>query len=104
MRIDRLDFVLRADCPHDETWVSGEVWVDGERVTGVRFEKTCRVQSVRFEPIEGRKVEIKNLRWRESGWCALTELRVWGLDADRTPTAIIAAKSRAGQLGKAPLQ
>jgi hypothetical protein len=104
VRIDRLDFVLRADFPHDEAWIAGEICVDGKRVAGVRLEKTAGAQRVLFEPAEGRTVAIKDLQWGKPGWCALTELRVWGLDADQTPQAIIAAKSRDGQLEKAPLQ
>jgi hypothetical protein len=104
VRIDRLDFVLRADFPHDEIWLAGEVCVDGRKVTDVRFKKSREAQSACFEPVEGRKLEIRDLRWEKAGWCALTELRVWGLDADRTPQAIIAAQSQAAQLEKTPLQ
>ncbi len=104
MRIDRLDIVLRADFPHDEAWTAGDVRIDGRHVVRMHLEKTREVQSVRFEPVEGRKLEIKNLAWEKPGWCALTELRVWGLDADRTPSAIIAAKSKGEQLKNVPLQ
>ena len=69
-----------------------------------QIRKTGEAQSVCFEPVEGRKVELKNLRWEKPGWCALTELRVWGLDANRTPQAIIAAESKNGHLEELPLQ
>jgi hypothetical protein len=104
VRVDRLDLVLRADFPHDEVWIAGDVYVDGRKVTSAHLAKRRDVQCVRFEPIEGRKLEIKNLRWDKPGWCALSELRVWGLDADRTPRAIIAEKSRAGHLKSGSLQ
>ncbi len=91
VRIDRLDIVLRADFPHDEVWVDGEVRIDGRHVARLNLAKTSDAQSVRFEPVEGRNLEIRDLRWERPGWCALTELRVWGLDADRAPRAIIAA-------------
>ena len=92
VRIDRVDVVVRADFPHDEVWTAGEVKIDGRQVAGLKLAKTGDVQTTSFEPVEGRKLEIGNLRWQKPGWCALTELRVWGLDADRTPQAMIAAR------------
>lgn len=104
VRLDRVDLVLRADFPHDEHWQSVELVLDGRVVAKPKLERSAAIQTFTFPPGEGRCLELRNLRWNKEGWCALSELRAWGLDADRTPKARISQAGASGALRKEPLQ
>lgn len=104
VRIDRVDLLLRADFPHDETWRRAVVIADGREVATVSLRKTADAQTVTFDPVECETLELRELEWTAPGWCALSEIRVWGLDADRTPTALIAQHAEEGRLKDVELQ
>lgn len=104
VRIDRVDLLLRADFPHDESWKHAKLFADGREIKSFELRHEAGVQTIQFPPVACAKLELRDLEWRARGWCALTELRVWGLDADRTPQAIIDQQSAAGTLKDTELQ
>ena len=103
VRIDRVDLFLRADFPHDQAWARGELWADGTKIANLHLSASAAVQTTSFPPVECATVELRNLVPGKPGWCALSEIQVWGLDADRTPANRILAAKSAG-LAQVPLQ
>ena len=89
VQVDRVDCILRADFPHDKTWNKGELWVDDRKVADLNFEDSGKNQFFSFKPVVGKVFEIRKLTRRSPGWAALSEMKLWGLDADRTPGALI---------------
>lgn len=104
VRIDRVDLLLRADFPHDESWKHAKLFADGREIKSFELRHEPGVQTIQFPPVECAKLELRDLDWRARGWCALTELRVWGLDAERTPQAIIDRQAAVGTLKDVELQ
>lgn len=83
VKVDRVDLFLRADFPHDESWKHAVLVADGKEVASVDLKHEAEVQTVKFPAVECRKLELRQLEWRDKGWCALTEMRVWGADVKR---------------------
>jgi hypothetical protein len=80
--IDRVALLIRADFPHDSHWHAATLaFSDGSRES-IRIDKTAEIQQF---PIAQRTVtwmRITDLMQDEPlGWCALTEVQVWGRDA-----------------------
>jgi hypothetical protein len=103
VRIDRVDLIQRADFPHDQSWVRGELWADGAKIADLRLAASGAIQTTTFAPVECQTVELRNLIPSKPGWIGLTEIQVWGIDADRTPANRISAAKATG-LAQVPLQ
>lgn len=104
VRIDRVDLIQRADYPHDKPWTSCEVWALGRKIREVRMDNSSGPQTALFEAVECEEIQLRNFRSNEPGWYALTEFRVWGVDADRTFKSRIKEGQADGTLQKVPLQ
>ena len=78
---------IRADFPHDKHWKRATlVFSDGSRKP-IDLEKTPAPQTVVFPPRKTTSVRLVDLVQDEPlGWCALTEVEVWGRD----PVAVAA--------------
>ena len=87
VEIDKLVILIRADFPHDKHWHRATlVFSDGSRVP-IDLEKTPAPQTVVFRSRKTTSVRLVDLVQDEPlGWCALTEVEVWGRD----PVAVAA--------------
>jgi hypothetical protein len=90
VQVDRLVLVIRADFPHDSHWKSATVeFSDGSRET-ISIKKMPKPQTFRFKPRTVVWLKITDLvQDQPLGWCALTEVEVWGRDA--APPAVAEA-------------
>ena len=80
--VDSVVLVIRADFPHDRHWHSGAIeFSDGTR-EAIRIEKQAEPQKLAFSKRKVSWVRITDLKQAEPlGWCAFTEVEVWGTDA-----------------------
>lgn len=81
--IDRVSLVIRADFPHDAHWHAATLeFSDGSREQ-IRIAKTAEKQEFAVRQRVVTSMRITNLVQSEPlGWCGLTEVQVWGRDAD----------------------
>jgi hypothetical protein len=81
VEIDKVVIVLRADFPHDSHWHRAAlVFSDGHREP-MKLNKVAEPQTFTFDAWRTSSVRIVDLVQDEPpGWCALTELQVWGRD------------------------
>jgi hypothetical protein len=81
VEIDKLVITIRADFPHDKHWKRATLlFSDGSRKP-IELEKTPSAQTVVFSPKKTTAVRLVDLTQDEPlGWCALTEVEVWGRD------------------------
>jgi hypothetical protein len=88
VEIDKLVILIRTDFPHDKHWHRATLlFSDGGRVP-IDLEKTAAPQTVVFASRKTTSVRLVDLAQDEPlGWCALTEVEVWGRD----PVAVAAA-------------
>ena len=80
VEIDKIDFYLRADFPHDTYWKSMEIeFSDGTRVPA-EFKETAEAQRVTFEPKVTKFVHLTNFKQAvfPLSWAALTQIEVFG--------------------------
>ncbi|GAG01584.1 unnamed protein product, partial [marine sediment metagenome] len=82
VQVDKLVVYLRAEFPHDKHWRSAVLeFSDGSRQE-INFAKTAAPQSFTFDHRTVTWVKLTDLVQEEPlGWCALTEIEVWGRDA-----------------------
>jgi hypothetical protein len=84
VEIDKVVIVPRADFPHDSHQAT-LIFSDGNRRT-IELEKKAEPQTFTFEARRTSSVRLADLVQDEQpGWCALTEVEVWG--RDRIPVA-----------------
>ena len=81
VEIDKLVITIRADFPHDKHWKRATLlFSDGSHMS-IELEKTPSAQTVVFSPKRTTAVRLMDLTQDEPlGWCALTEVEVWGRD------------------------
>jgi hypothetical protein len=81
VEIDKLVITIRADFPHDKHWKRASlVFSDGSRMP-IDLEKTPVPQTIAFAARKTVSVRLMDLMQDEPlGWCALTEVEVWGRD------------------------
>jgi hypothetical protein len=92
VRLDRLDVIRRADLPHDVWWTAVQVLVDDQVVVKrAELSRPQDIHTITWVPAIGRRITLRMLAQSSPGWCALTELRAWGVDADRLPERRIRA-------------
>ena len=91
VEIDKIVVYLRADFPHDMHWKSAVIqFSDGTREK-ISIDKTAEPQTFAFDKRTVSWLKITDLVQDEPlGWCALTEVQVWGRDA-KGATARVAA-------------
>ena len=81
--IDRIALLIRADFPHDSHWQTATLeFSDGSRER-IRIAKTAEKQHFPFRQRTVTRMRMTDLVQDEPlGWCGLTEVQVWGRDAD----------------------
>ncbi len=81
VEVDRATVTIRADFPHDQHWERADlIFSDGHKQS-IRIQKTGAPQVFTFRPRRTTSVKIANLVQKKPlGWCALTEVEVWGRD------------------------
>ena len=86
VEIDKVVIILRADFPHDRCWHRATlIFSDGHRQT-IDLEKKAEPQVFTFDVRRTSSLRLADLVQDEPpGWCALTEVEVWG--RDRIPVA-----------------
>ena len=80
VEIDKIDFYLRADFPHDTYWKSIDIeFSDGSRING-EFKETEKVQTVAFEKKRSTYIHLTNFKQAvyPLSWAALTQIEVYG--------------------------
>jgi len=94
VEVDKVVLYVRADFPHDACWREATIeFSDGSREK-IRIEKTADPQAFVFRARAATGLRLANFVQDEPlGWCALTEVEVWGHDAKSlmriAPLAII---------------
>lgn len=85
VEVDKLVLFIRADFPHDKHWHRATVeFSDGSRHK-IEIEKTAEPQTFAFEKRIVTWLRLTELVQTEPlGWCALSEVEVWGRDAAPT--------------------
>ncbi|MFV1965359.1 MAG: hypothetical protein ACC628_08045 [Pirellulaceae bacterium] len=83
VEIDRVVLHLRADFPHDRYWHTGAIeFSDGTREP-VSLRKTAEPQAFSFDARTVTWIRLTDLvQELPLGWCGLTEVEVWGRDAE----------------------
>jgi len=83
VEIDKLVLVLRADFPHDSFWHQCVVeFSDGSR-EAISIRKTSEPQVFSFNKRTVNWIRLADfIQELPIGWCALTEVEVWGRDAE----------------------
>lgn len=78
---DKVVIHVRADFPHDDHWHSATIaFSDGTKET-IKLQKTAEPQVFTFAKRYVSWLRLTDLKEAEPlGWCALTELEVWGKD------------------------
>jgi hypothetical protein len=81
VEVDKVDLWIRSDFPHDNYWHSAVIeFSDGSREK-IKMEKTHEMQSFSFDKRVVQWLRLTDLVQSEPlGWCALTEVEVWGRD------------------------
>ena len=88
VQIDKLVITIRADFPHDKYWKGATLlFSDGSRKP-IDLEKVSTPQTIVFPSRKTTSLRLVDLVQEEPlGWCALTEVEVWGRDTPPIPTA-----------------
>jgi len=81
--IDKIVLYIRADFPHDRHWHGATIeFSDGSREK-IRIDKTDRPQTFKFARRTVTWLRLTDLVQAEPlGWCGLSEVEVWGRNAD----------------------
>ncbi|HUT35102.1 MAG TPA: carbohydrate-binding protein [Planctomycetota bacterium] len=82
VEVDKLVLVIRADFPHDRHWHGAVVeFSDGSREK-LEIKKQAEPQTFEFKKRTVAWLQLTDLVQEQPlGWCALTEVEVWGKDA-----------------------
>jgi hypothetical protein len=93
VEVDRIVLALRADLPHDKFWRGADlVFPDGTK-KALPFEPTGRKQEFPFPAKKVTWVELRDFVQPEPrGWCALSEVEVWGRDLPSSGAGAAPAK------------
>ena len=86
VEIDKIVLYIRADFPHDRHWHSATIeFSDGHRKK-IAIRKTHEPQTFSFAKRTVTRLRLVDLVQDEPlGWCALTEVQVWGRQATERP-------------------
>lgn len=76
---DKVVIYIRADFPHDAYWKGGTIEFSDGSKEKIFFQKTAMPQEFKFSPRRIEWLRITDLVQDEPlGWCAFTEVEVWG--------------------------
>ena len=83
--VDKLVIYIRADFPHDKYWHEASIEFSDGSEQKFEIKKTDKAQEFKFKG--GKKkiswVRLSDFKQTEPlGWCALTEVEVWGWNED----------------------
>ena len=80
VEVDKIDFYLRADFPHDTYWKSMDVEFSDGSVVPASFEETAAAQRISFEPKVTSYIHLTNFKQAAEplSWAALTQIEVFG--------------------------
>ena len=86
VEVDKLMLAIRADFPHDRHWHAATVeFSDGSREK-IEIKKQAEPQAFEFKKRTVAWLQLTGLVQEPPlGWCALTEVEVWGKDAPLAP-------------------
>ena len=78
---DKIVLYVRADFPHDDFWHSATIKFSDGTKESIKLQKTADPQVFRFDKRNVSWLRLTDLKEAEPlGWCALTEVEVWGKD------------------------
>ena len=81
VNVDKMVIYLRADFPHDGYWKSARIEFSDGSGENIELKKTAAAQEFHFQRRRTAYVRLARLvPAPEGGWCALTEVQVWGND------------------------
>ena len=88
VEIDKVVLYIRADFPHDRHWRTATIaFSDGSRER-ITLARTANPQTFTFTKRTARWLKFTDLVQDEPlGWCAFTEVQVWGRDARQAKVA-----------------
>jgi hypothetical protein len=86
VEIDKVRLYIRADFPHDDFWHSATIEFSNGSREAIRIKKTAEVQEFTFDKRIVSWLRLTDLVEEPPlGWCALTEVEVWGKDVYAPP-------------------
>lgn len=80
VEVDKIDFYLRADFPHDTYWKSMDIEFSDGSIINASFEKTSAAQSFSFESKITKYIHLTNFKQASYplSWAALSQIEVFG--------------------------
>ncbi len=80
VEVDRIDFYLRADFPHDTYWKSMDIEFSDKSVVSAEFKETADAQTIEFEKRATTFIHLTNFKQAVNplSWAALTQIEVFG--------------------------
>ncbi len=80
VEIDRIDFYLRADFPHDTYWKSMDIEFSDKSIVAAEFKETADAQTIEFEKHTTTYIHLTNFKQAANplSWAALTQIEVFG--------------------------
>jgi hypothetical protein len=89
---DKIVLYIRADFPHDDFWHNATIAFSDGSTESIKLQKTAEPQVFEFKRRDISWLRLTELQETEPlGWCALTEVEVWGKDVV-TPAAHVLAQ------------
>ncbi|MBE3123906.1 MAG: carbohydrate-binding protein, partial [Planctomycetes bacterium] len=86
VEIDKVVVVLRAHVGHDKFWKGATLVLSDGTKKAVTFEPNGNLQPFALPATKITWVELRDFTWPEPrGWCAITEVEVWGRDVEPKP-------------------
>ena len=86
---DKIVLYIRADFPHDDFWHSASIEFSDGISESITLQKTDAPQVFEFDKRVASWLRLTDLKETEPlGWCALTEVEVWGKDVVMPATNI----------------
>ncbi len=80
VEIDKIDFYLRADFPHDTYWKSLDIEFSDGSIANMQFEGIADAQSITFEKKRTKTIHLTNFKQVSTplSWAALSQIEVFG--------------------------
>ena len=80
VEVDKIDFYLRADFPHDTYWKSIDVEFSDGSIENAQFEETADAQTLTFEKRTTKYIHLTNFKQAANplSWAALTQIQIYG--------------------------
>ncbi len=80
VEIDKIDFYLRADFPHDTYWKSLDIEFSDGCIANMQFEGIADAQSITFEKKRTKTIHLTNFKQVSTplSWAALSQIEVFG--------------------------